>query len=153
MIQAFPCCSSRAALRHGGDTNCRTGGWSIIQPLLPKKPYRVPCVDDRRVLNGIRWHFRTGSPWAEIRSLDDLLQSVRPLAQTRGVGPAACCGFRRLRRRDHDDPLHPRPSPPTRSDEQKWGPANSGMGHPQGGLTSKIHALVDPDGRPAALCA
>jgi transposase len=46
----------------------RTDGreWSIIAPLLPNKPRGVPRVDDRRVLNGILWRFRTGSPWAEI---------------------------------------------------------------------------------------
>jgi transposase len=43
------------------------GEWSIIEPLLPNKPRDVPHVDDRRVLNGILWRFRTGSPWAEIR--------------------------------------------------------------------------------------
>ena len=40
--------------------------WSILLPLLPNKPRGVPRVDDRRVLNGILWRFRTGSPWAEI---------------------------------------------------------------------------------------
>ena len=40
--------------------------WSIIEPLLPNKPRGVPRVDDRRVLNGILWRFRTGSPWADI---------------------------------------------------------------------------------------
>lgn len=40
--------------------------WSIIQPLLPNKPRGVPRVDDRRVLNGILWRFRTGSPWRDI---------------------------------------------------------------------------------------
>ncbi len=39
--------------------------WSIISPLLPNKPRGVARVDDRRVLNGILWRFRTGSPWAE----------------------------------------------------------------------------------------
>ncbi|SMP81146.1 Transposase [Novosphingobium panipatense] len=42
------------------------GEWLIIDPLLPNKPRGVPRVDDRRVLNGILWRFRTGSPWAEI---------------------------------------------------------------------------------------
>jgi transposase len=42
------------------------GEWSIIEPLLPNKPRGVPRVDDRRVLNGILWRFRTGSPWVEI---------------------------------------------------------------------------------------
>ncbi|WP_281384076.1 IS5 family transposase [Novosphingobium chloroacetimidivorans] len=40
--------------------------WSIIEPLLPDKPRGVPRVDNRRVLNGILWRFRTGSPWAEM---------------------------------------------------------------------------------------
>jgi len=40
--------------------------WSVIAPLLPNKPRGVPRVDDRRVLNGIFWRLRTGSPWADI---------------------------------------------------------------------------------------
>ncbi len=40
--------------------------WSIIAPLLPNKPRGVPRVDDRKVLNGILWRFRTGAPWADI---------------------------------------------------------------------------------------
>ena len=40
--------------------------WSIIEPLLPNKPRGVPRADDRKVLNGIYWRLRTGSPWADI---------------------------------------------------------------------------------------
>lgn len=41
--------------------------WLIIEPfLLPKKPRGVPRIDDRRVLNGILWRFRSGAPWAEV---------------------------------------------------------------------------------------
>ena len=40
--------------------------WSIIQPLLPNKPRGVPRVDDRRVINGILWRFRTGAPWRDV---------------------------------------------------------------------------------------
>jgi transposase len=40
--------------------------WRIIQPLLPNKSRGVPRVDDRRVINGILWRFRTGSPWADV---------------------------------------------------------------------------------------
>jgi transposase len=40
--------------------------WSILEPLLPNKPRGVPRVDDRKVLNGIYWRLRTGSPWANI---------------------------------------------------------------------------------------
>jgi len=40
--------------------------WGLIQPLLPNKPRGVPRVDDRRVLNGIFWILRTGSPWRDL---------------------------------------------------------------------------------------
>ena len=40
--------------------------WSVILPLLPNKPRGVARVEDRKVLNGIYWRLRTGSPWADI---------------------------------------------------------------------------------------
>ena len=36
--------------------------WLVIEPLLPNKPRGVPRVDDWRVLNGIFWVLRSGSP-------------------------------------------------------------------------------------------
>ena len=40
--------------------------WAILQPLLPNKMRRVRRVDDRRVINGILWWFRTGAPWRNV---------------------------------------------------------------------------------------
>src|SRR5215831_12702032 len=40
--------------------------WRVIAPLLPNKPRGVPCVDDRRVLNGIFWVLRSGAPWRDL---------------------------------------------------------------------------------------
>ncbi len=40
--------------------------WGAIEPHLPNKVRGVPRVDDRKVLNGILWRFRTGSPWADV---------------------------------------------------------------------------------------
>ena len=40
--------------------------WRIIEPLLPNKPRGVPRTDDRRVLNGIFYVLRTGSPWQDL---------------------------------------------------------------------------------------
>jgi transposase len=34
----------------------------VIAPLLPNKPRRVARVDDQRVLKGIFWVLRPGSP-------------------------------------------------------------------------------------------
>jgi hypothetical protein len=40
--------------------------WEIVAPLLPNKPRGVPREDDRRVLNGIFYVLRTGSPWRDL---------------------------------------------------------------------------------------
>jgi transposase len=40
--------------------------WRIIAPLLPNKPRGMPRTDDRRVLNGIFFILRTGSPWRDL---------------------------------------------------------------------------------------
>jgi transposase len=40
--------------------------WKAIRPLLPNKPRGVPRVDDRKVLNGIFWILRSGSPWSDL---------------------------------------------------------------------------------------
>ena len=40
--------------------------WGVIAPLLPNKPRGVPRTDDRRVLNGIFYILRTGSPWRDL---------------------------------------------------------------------------------------
>ena len=40
--------------------------WKVIQPLLPNKPRGVPRVDDRRVLNGIFYILRSGSPRSDV---------------------------------------------------------------------------------------
>jgi len=40
--------------------------WRLIEPLLPDKPRGVRRVDDRRVLNGIFYVLRTGSPWRDL---------------------------------------------------------------------------------------
>jgi transposase len=40
--------------------------WAVIRPLLPNKPRGVARVDDRRVINGIFYVLRTGSPWRDL---------------------------------------------------------------------------------------
>ena len=72
--------------------------WRVVAPLLPNKPQGVPRVDARRVLSGILWVLRTGGrrgvASGALRSLDDLLQQVQPLAQKGHPGPTDGCGFR-----------------------------------------------------------
>ena len=40
--------------------------WGLIGPLLPNKPRGVARVDDRRVINGIFYVLRTGTPWRDL---------------------------------------------------------------------------------------
>ena len=40
--------------------------WPIIAPLLPTNSRGIERVDDRRVINGILWRFRTGSSWRDV---------------------------------------------------------------------------------------
>ena len=61
--------------------------WSIIEPLLPNKPRGVARADDRKVLNGIYWRLRTGSPWADIpeERFAEWLTRVRSRSRLRGL--------------------------------------------------------------------
>src|ERR1700739_4603745 len=40
--------------------------WRLIEPLLPHTPRGGARVDDRRVINGIFYVLRTGSPWRDL---------------------------------------------------------------------------------------
>jgi transposase len=127
--------------------------WSAIKPMLPNKPRGVPRVNDRRVLNGIFWVLRSGAPW---RDLPDTF------------GPYTTCYNRFVRWRRagvwarlmtalagaHDAAVqmidtsivrvHQHGACITRNRKQS-------MGRSRGGLTSKIHALVDTNGLPIGL--
>jgi transposase len=127
--------------------------WSAIKPMLPNKPRGVPRVNDRRVLNGIFWVLRSGAPW---RDLPDIF------------GPYTTCYNRFIRWRRagvwaklmsvlagaHDAAVqmidtsivrvHQHGACITRNRRQS-------MGRSRGGLTSKIHALVDTNGLPVRL--
>ncbi len=79
--------------------------WEIIEPLLPNKPRGVPRVDDRRVINGILWRFRTGSPWADV-PIGMALQPPATIALSGGAKPVFGIEFW---------PTYPRPSTATSS--------------------------------------
>src|SRR6202142_1061919 len=128
--------------------------WSVITPLLPNKVRGVKRVDDRRVLNGIFWRLRTGAPWADIPER---------------YGPHTTCvnRFNRWRRAGVWDRLLEAVSRAYDGDIQmidsssivcistlptpKKDDRSRCMGRSRGGLTTKIHALVDADGLPIAL--
>jgi transposase len=127
--------------------------WAAIKPMLPNKPRGVPRVNDRRVLNGIFWVLRSGAPWRDVP--DDF-------------GPYTTCYNRFVRWRRagvwsrildaiaaaHDVSVqmidtsivrvHQHGACIIRNRKQS-------MGRSRGGLTSKIHAVVDTNGLPIRL--
>ena len=131
--------------------------WAIIEPLLPNKPRGVPRVDDRRVINGILWQFRTGAPW---RDAPERYGPRTTLCNRFVLWPGCGClgssprgGLGGPRRRHCDDrQLLPAGAPARRRRQKGGADAGDGcMGRSRGGLTIKTHALVDADGRPIRL--
>jgi transposase len=127
--------------------------WSVIRPMLPNKPCGVPRVDDRRILNGIFWVLRSGAPWR------DLPESF---------GPHTTCYNRFVRWRRagvwdrimdavaaaHDAAVQMIDTSVVRVHQHAACIADNReqhMGRSRGGLTSKIHAVVDADGLPVGL--
>jgi len=123
---------------------------SAIKSMLPNKPRGVPRVNDRRVLNGIFWVLRSGAPWRDLPN---------------NFGPYTTCYNRFVRWRragvwakimsalagSHDAAVqmidtsivrvHQHGACVTQNRRQS-------MGRSRGGLTSKIHAVVDTNGLP-----
>jgi transposase len=127
--------------------------WAAIRPMLPNKTRGVPRVDDRRVLNGIFWVLRSGAPW---RDLPDR------------YGPHTTCYNRFLRWRRagiwgrlmatfaaaHDTAIEMIDTSIVRVHQHASCIARNrcqSMGRSRGGLTSKIHAVVDTNGLPIRL--
>lgn len=128
--------------------------WRVIKPLLPNKPRGVRRVDDRRVLNGIFWVFRSGAPWRDLPER---------------YGPRTTCYNRFVRWRKagawgrlmdaistaRDDTIQMIDSTSIRAHQQAATAKREGsdhcLGRSRGGLTTKIHVVVDAQGRPIRL--
>jgi transposase len=127
--------------------------WAAIKPFLPNKPRGVPRVNDRRVLNGIFWVLRSGAPWRDLPA---------------SFGPRTTCYNRFVRWRragvwgrimnalsaDHDAAIQMIDTSIVRVHQHGACIARNkrqSMGRSRGGLTSKIHALVDSSGLPIRL--
>lgn len=127
--------------------------WTIIQPILPSKPRGIPRVDDRRVLNGIFWVLRSGAPW---RDLPDC------------YGPYTTCYNRFIRwgragvwdrimdklSATHEASVQMIDTSVIRVHQHGACVANSSgqhIGRSRGGLTTKLHVVVDANGLPVRL--
>jgi len=127
--------------------------WRLINPILPCKPRGVSRVDDRRVLNGIFWVLRSGAPWRDLPER---------------YGPYITCYNRFVRWRragvwDHiltaishrdDAEVQMIDSTIVRAHQQATCVKDSAAedpGRSRGGLSTRIHAVVDANGLPIKL--
>jgi transposase len=127
--------------------------WAAIKPFLPNKPRGVPRVNDRRVLNGIFWVLRSGAPWRDLPE---------------NFGPYTTCYNRFVRWRragvwdqlmnalaaGHDAAVQMIDTSVVRVHQHGAciaGNSEQLMGRSRGGLTTKIHAVVDTSGLPVRL--
>jgi transposase len=127
--------------------------WCAIRAMLPNKPRGVARVDDRRVLNGIFWVLRSGAPWRDLPAI---------------YGPRTTCYNRFVRWRRagiwtsimdalaaaHDAAVQMIDTSMVRVHQHAACISNSAqqaVGRSRGGLTCKLHAVVDGKGLPVRL--
>ena len=122
--------------------------WSVIEPILPKGRRGQQPQNNRRVMNGIFWVLRTGAPW-------------RDLPERYGPYTTAYNRFNRWRKAAIWDGLMAAVTKAhggkvqmidrARASACLRGQKKSGdrcVGRSRGGLSTKIHARVDHQGRP-----
>ena len=124
--------------------------WFAIKPLLPNKPRGVPRVDDRRVLNGIFWVLRSGAPWRDLpRSLGPYSTSYNRFVRWRRAG--VWSRIMSALATTHDASVQMIDTSIVRVHQHAACIARNKsqcMGRSRGGLSSKIHAVVDANGLP-----
>ena len=86
-----------------------------------------------------------------LRSAYDLREPLQPVAQGRALGSHSASRFKGLRWRHPNDQLLLDPRSPARRQRSKKDLRSRCMGRSRGGLTTKIHALVDAEGLPISL--
>ena len=126
------------------------GKWAIIQPLLANKPRGVARVDDRRVVNGIFYILRTGSPWRDLPERCGPCTTVYNRYNRWAKAGVWLRIFEALSARSPESLSHrllDRARPPARGGRKKGG-ADHAIGRSRGGLSTRIHAVVDASGLP-----
>ncbi len=121
--------------------------------MLPNKPRGVPRVNDRRVLNGIFWVLRSGAPWRDVPDdfapyttcYNRFVRWRRAGVWARIMNALAAAHDASVQMIDTSIVrVHQHGACIIRNRKQS-------MGRSRGGLTSKIHAVVDTNGLPVRL--
>ncbi|UFN46857.1 IS5 family transposase [Roseomonas sp. OT10] len=125
--------------------------WRLIEALLPNKPRGVARVDDRRVINGIFYVLRTGSPWRDLPSRYGPSTTIYNRYNRWAKAGVWLRVFEALAATSPQS-LHLIDSSIIRAHQhaaggKKGGPDHA-IGRSRGGLSTKINVLVNQDGLP-----
>src|ERR1700738_1211341 len=134
----------------------RDDQWERIKDLLPGREGHVGgnAADNRLFVDAVLYRYRTGAPWrylpARFGDWNIVYQRFNRWAEERRFRSHFQVVGERRRQRIHDDRRLYR----ARSPAQCWRSKKNGpqaIGRSRGGLTTKIHALVDALGNPVEL--
>lgn len=124
--------------------------WQSIAPVLPHKSRGIPRVNDRRVLNGIFWVLRSGAPWRDLpERYGPYTTCYNRFVRWRRAGVWDCV-LTAISQRSVAE-VQMIDSTIVRAHQHASCVANhkgEGFGRSRGGLTTKIHAVVDAHGLP-----
>ncbi|MFK8847514.1 IS5 family transposase [Streptomyces sp. Ac-502] len=132
--------------------------WEFVRPLLPESLRGRKRLDDRTVLNGIVWKFRTGTAWRDVPERTAPGTRCTP-GFAGGPWTARSSGCSRPPRRRRTQlatstgscrSTPPWSVPTSMPPGPEKGLRSPGLGRSRGGLTSKIHLACDALGRPLA---
>jgi transposase len=127
--------------------------WTVIKPMLPNKPRGIPRVNDRRVLNGIFWVLRSGAPWRDLpQEFGPYTTCYNRFVRWRRAGVWGC--IMDALAAAHDAAVQMIDTSIVRVHQHAACIAHNkrqSMGRSRGGLTSKIHVVVDRSGLPIRL--
>ncbi|MGW2865300.1 IS5 family transposase [Streptomyces sp. NPDC001205] len=133
--------------------------WEFVRPLLPVSSRGRKRLDDRKVLNGIVWKFRTGVAWRDVPerygswatlhtrfrrwaregTFERMLRSAQAKVDAAGdIDWLVSVDSTVVRAHQHA------------AGARKGGHRSPALGRSRGGLTSKIHLACDGLGRPLA---
>ncbi|WP_254602522.1 IS5 family transposase [Sphingomonas bacterium] len=128
--------------------------WVAIDPQIPKLYRGKRRVDDRRVISGIMHRLRDGCRWRALPEVHDPYTTAFNRYNRwseRGLWQAIfAAGGERQGTRDGDDRQQLGQGAPL-SGLRKGGERGQAIGRSRGGRTTKLHILVDEQGRPHVL--
>jgi transposase len=149
--------------------------WAVWEPLLPKgtKPGRPPKHSKRKLIDGIRWRIRAGTPWRDVPACYGPWQTVYGLFrrwQRDGTWKRVLAGLQALAdasgvvvwdvsvdstiSRAHQHAAGARNQPESQAETPggvEVEPADHALGRSRGGFTTKTHLACEQGQKPLSL--